>query len=96
MSQERKFADELSAVLSQIEDLKLEAKAIIDAADEAGVNTKALRRVAKEMLMDSAKLAKRLDDESQIDMFRDQVGLMRRKGLSGFAETAARVFEAAE
>lgn len=87
MSQEKKFADDLSAILSQIEDLKLEAKAVIDAADEAGVNTKALRKVAKEMLMDSAKLAKRFDDEAQLEMFRDQVGLRARKGL-GFAEAA--------
>lgn len=87
MSQEKKFADELSSVLSQIEDLKIEAKAIIDAANDAGVNTKALRMVAKEMLMDSAKLMQKFDDEDQLEMFRDQVGLKARKGLS-FAEAA--------
>lgn len=96
MSMENKFADDLSSVLSQIEDLKIEAKAIIDAAHDAGVNTKALRKVAKEMLMDSAKLAKRLEDEAQLDIFRYKIGLRRSKGLDGFAELAARVFEAAE
>lgn len=65
----------------QIEDLKIEAKAIVDAAGEAGINTKALRRVAKELTMDAAKLAQRFDDEYQIDMFRDEVGLKQRKGL---------------
>lgn len=87
MSAERKFADELSSVLQQIDDLNLEAKAIIDAAKEVGVNTKALRKVAKEMLMDSAKLMQKFDDEDQLEMFRDQVGLKARKGLS-FAEAA--------
>lgn len=96
MNIDKKFADDLSGVLSQIEDLKLEAKAIIDAAHDAGVNTKALRKVAKEILMDSSKLAKILEDESQLDIFRNSVGLRRTKGLDGFAETAARLFEAAE
>lgn len=87
MSQEKKFADELSSVLSQIEDLKIEAKAIIDAANDVGVNTKALRMVAKEMLMDSAKLDQKFDDEDQLEMFREQVGLKARKGLA-FKEAA--------
>lgn len=81
MSTQREFANQLSSILMQIEDLKIEAKAIVDAAGEAGINTKALRRVAKELTMDAAKLAQRFDDEYQIDMFRDEVGLKQRKGL---------------
>lgn len=96
MRQEHKFAEDLAGILSQIDDLKLEAKAVVDAAAEAGVNTKALRKVAKELIMDSTKLAARLEDEAQLDMFRNNVGLRRRKGLDGFAEAAALVFEAAE
>lgn len=42
MSTQREFANQLSSILMQIEDLKIEAKAIVDAAAEAGVNTKAL------------------------------------------------------
>lgn len=87
MSTQREFANQLSSILMQIEDLKIEAKAIVDAAAEAGVNTKALRKVAKELTMDAAKLSQRFDDEDQIDMFRDEVGLRQRKGLV-FAEAA--------
>lgn len=87
MRQEKKFAEDLAGILSQIDDLKLEAKAIVDAAAEAGVNTKALRKVAKELIMDSTKLAARFEEEDQLEMFRDQVGLRTRKGLD-FAEAA--------
>lgn len=87
MSTQREFANQLSSILMQIEDLKIEAKAIVDAAGEAGINTKALRKVAKELTMDAAKLAQRFDDEEQIDMFRDEVGLRQRKGMA-FAEAA--------
>lgn len=87
MSTQREFANQLSSILMHIEDLKIEAKAIVDAAAEAGVNAKALRKVAKELTMDAAKLAQRFDDEEQIDMFRDEVDLKKRKGLV-FAEAA--------
>ena len=78
----KQYADELSDILMKMEDLKVEAAAIIDAAKEAGINTKALRRVAKEMTMQSDKLHQRFEDELQIDLFRDQVGLRQRKGLA--------------
>jgi len=77
----REFADQLSDVYLRMEDCRVEASAIIDAAKEAGVNTKALRKVAKELVMQADKLAKKLDDESQLDFFRDQIGLRKRKGL---------------
>ena len=76
------YADELSDILMKIEDAKVEASSIIDAAKEAGINTKALRKVAKEMCMQSDKLHQRFEDELQIDLFRDQVGLRARKGLA--------------
>ncbi len=78
----RQYADELSDILMKIEDLKVEASAIIDAAKEAGINVKALRKVAKEMTMQSDKLHQRFEDEAQIDLFRDHVGLRQRKGLA--------------
>lgn len=77
----KEAAEALSNVLMQIEDLKVEAAAIIDAAKESGVNVKALRKVAREMVMDSVKLAKKYEDEAQLEMFRDAVGIRRRKGL---------------
>lgn len=75
-------ARKLSAFLSQIDDIKIEAKALVEIAEQQGVDPKALRKVAKEMIMDSAKLAKRLDDEAQLDMFRSAVGLLEQKGIA--------------
>jgi len=81
----RQWADQLSDVLMKIEDAKVEAAAIIDAAKDAGLDQKeikALRKVAKEMVMMSDKLAAKYADEEQLDMFRDQVRIRQRKGLA--------------
>lgn len=80
-AEEKRYTKELSDVLLEIEDLKLKAKGIIEAADNAGINTKALKKVAKEMLKDSAKLAQQYEDELQLDMFRVSVGIRQRKGI---------------
>jgi len=87
------FADDLSDVLMKIEDLKVEASSILEAAKEAGVDVKALRKVAREMVMQSDKLAAKYRDEEQLDMFRAQVGIFKRKGL---ADSGGYVREAAE
>jgi hypothetical protein len=76
------FAEQLSDVLLRIEDAKCEGRAILDAAKEAGVNVSALRKVAQEMVMDSTKLAKKYDAEEQLDMFRQEVGIFKAKGLA--------------
>lgn len=77
----KQYAEQLSDVLMRASDLKAEADAIIDAAKAAGVNVKALRKVAKEMTMEASKLATKFEDEEQLDMFRKEVGLLKRKGL---------------
>lgn len=74
-------AEQLSDVYMRASDLKAEADAIIEAAKAEGINVKALRRVAKEMVMDASKLATKFEDEDQLDMFRKEVGLLKRKGL---------------
>ena len=74
----KRFASELHQVLSDIEDKKLEAKAILEAAKEQGINTKALQKVAKEMLKDSDKLRQQFDDEDQLDLFRAESGFSPR------------------
>ena len=81
MSRNREFAEELADVMRRMDDLKTEAAAILEAAKDSGVNVKALRKIAKEMIMDSDKLEKRFDDEAQLELFRDEVGLKTRKGL---------------
>jgi uncharacterized protein (UPF0335 family) len=77
----KSHAEALSDIYMRASDLKAEADAVIEAAKAEGINVKALRKVAKEMTMDAAKLAARFDDESQLDMFRNEVGLLKRKGL---------------
>lgn len=50
----------------------------MDAKDVA-----ALRKIGKEMLMPSDKLLARYEAETQLEMFRDVVGIRKRKGLDG-------------
>lgn len=77
----KEFAEQLADVFLRMDDAKAEAAAIIEAAKDSGVNVKALRKVAREMVMDSEKLAKKYEDEEQLDMFRADVGIFSRKGL---------------
>ncbi len=73
------YAKELADHLRKIADEQEAIKDLINSAKDAGINTKALRKVAREMVMDSDKRAKLYDDEEQIDMFRFQVGLLDEK-----------------
>jgi len=75
-------ARKIAGLMSQIEDIKIELKAAIEIAEQQGINPKALRKVAKEMIMDSTKLEKRLEEEQQLDMFRSAVGLLEQKGIA--------------
>lgn len=75
-------ARKIAALMSQIEDIKVEMKAATEIAEQQGISAKVLRKVAKELIMDSTKLQKRLDDEEQLSLFRDAVGLIEAKGLA--------------
>lgn len=77
----KKYAEELSEIYMRIEDCKAEAAALIETAKEADVDVKALRKVAKEMVMMSDKLAAKYEAEQQLEMFRDAVSIRQRKGL---------------
>lgn len=79
--QVKQFADELSDVLMKMEDLKVEADAIRDAAKELGITVATLNKIAKELITDASRLAKKYASEEQLDMFRAQVGIFKRKGL---------------
>ena len=83
------YATELAQILSDIEDRRVEAKSILEAAKEAGINTRALSKLAKEMNTDSDKLRKKYDDEEQLDMFRAEAGLFRMKGLDTTEKASA-------
>ena len=75
-------ARKIASLMSQIDDIKVEMTAAIEIAEQQGINPKALRKVAKEMIMDSTKLSKRLEEEQQLDMFRSAVGLLEQKGIA--------------
>ena len=80
------YAQQLAHVLRQMAECQDAAKDLIASAKDAGVNVKALRKVARELVMESDKRQKLYDDEEQLSLFRDAVGLT--------AQT--RVLEAAE
>ncbi len=83
------YAEQLAEKLMEIEDAKVECKSIIEAAKEEGINPKVLRKVSKEMITDSTKLADKYAEESQLEMFRDAVDIHVRKGLvQAFKEAA--------
>lgn len=88
MTKPNNFAEQLSDCLMRKSDIDVEIKGIIEAAKEEGINVRALRKVAKELITDASKLAKTLEDERQIDMFRTDVGLFKRKGLDAMREAA--------
>ena len=83
-------AEQLSDVYMRASDLKAEADAIIEAAKAEGINVAILKKVAREMVTEPEKLAKKFEAEEQLDMFRVEVGLFKRKGLDETtkAETA--------
>ena len=83
------YATELAQILSDIEDRRVEAKSILDAAKEAGINTRALSKLAKEMITDSDKLRKQFEFDEQLDLFRAESGLFRMKGLDTTEKASA-------
>lgn len=80
----KEFAEQLSDLLIKIEDTKCEVRALLDAAKDAGIDTKALNKIAKELITEPGKLNKKYEQEAQLDMFRVEVGIFARKGLSDF------------
>jgi uncharacterized protein (UPF0335 family) len=61
-----------------MEGIKEAINDIVASAKDAGVDPKSLRKVAREMCMDSDKRAKLYDDEDQLSLFRAEVGLTER------------------
>lgn len=81
MTQITEYAKQLASILSQMDELKVAAADIVGSAKDAGINVRALKQVAKEMNMEAEKLRKRLDDEDQLSLFREEVGLHVNKGI---------------
>lgn len=77
------YARALATELTKISDVQEAIKDIVSSAKDAGINTRVLRKVAREMVMNSDKRAKLYDDEEQLSLFRNEVGL-----TSTYAEAA--------
>jgi len=73
--QEVTYAKELVPHLRTIADAQEAIKELMGSAKDAGLNAKAIRKAASEMIMDSDKREKRYEDERQLDWLRDQLNL---------------------
>lgn len=80
------YASELAGHLREISNVQEIVKDLIASAKDAGINTKALRKVAREMVMDSDKRQKLYDDGDQLALFRDELGLTGPRMLMRAAE----------
>lgn len=75
MSQKQVYARQIAGHLQTIEAEQEAIKDLVNSAKDAGINPKALRKVAREMVMDSEKREKLYEDEDQLSLFRREVGL---------------------
>ena len=78
MTQISAYARELADQLREIAKVQEAVKDLIASAKDAGVNPRALRKVAREMVMESDKRASLYEDEEQLSLFRTEVGLNSR------------------
>lgn len=69
------YARQAAAHMREMDEARELLKDVLQSAKDAGLNTKALRKVAREMTMESEKREKIYEDEAQLSMFRDEVGL---------------------
>ena len=78
MTQISAYARDLADQLREIAKVQEAVKDLIASAKDAGVNPRALRKVAREMIMESDKRASLYEDEEQLSLFRTEVGLTSR------------------
>lgn len=71
------YAKQYASVLQEIAEAQERGKDLIASAKDAGVNVKALRKVAREMVMGYSKRKKLYEDEAQLEMFREACGLTK-------------------
>ncbi|CCB64452.1 DUF2312 domain-containing protein [Hyphomicrobium sp. MC1] len=78
MTQIVAYARELADNLRELASVQERVKDLIGSAKDAGINVRALRKVAREMVMESDKREKLYEDEEQLCLFRTEVGLTTR------------------
>ena len=81
------YAKELAALLLEVSAAQDRAKDVVASAKDAGINVKVLRKLAKEINMDTEKRKQLYADEDQMDMFRFELKLV--PGLSRTYQEAA-------
>jgi uncharacterized protein (UPF0335 family) len=69
------YAPQLAEIFRKIDALNFDAKDLLASAKDAGVNVKALRDSARELNMEAEKRLKKYENENQLCMFRDALGL---------------------
>ena len=74
-SQEAEYARKIATELASIETHQDNIKDLKASAKDAGLNIRAISKAAKELRMDADKRAKKYDDEDQLDLLRDALGL---------------------
>ena len=74
-SQEAEYARKIATELASIEQHQEAIKDYKASAKDAGLNVRTISKAAAELRMDSDKRAKKYDDEDQLDLLRDALGL---------------------
>ena len=69
------FARQAAAHMREADEANELLKDVLNSAKAAGINVKSLRKAAREMTMDREKRERIYEDEAQLSMFRDEVGL---------------------
>lgn len=74
-AQEATYAKEVAEHLRGIAEQQEAIKDIMASAKDAGLNVKAIRKAARELIMESDKRQKLYEQEGQLDLLRDALGL---------------------
>ena len=74
-SQEAEYANQIAIHEAAIEIEQEKIKDLKASAKDAGLNVRAIGKAAKELRMAPEKLQKRMEDEAQLDLLRDALGL---------------------
>lgn len=83
------YARQLADAKRETAEAKQAEKDLEASATDAGLNIRAIRRAAKELLMDADKRAKLYDDDAQLDLLRDALKLTEASRQTGFEDRFA-------
>lgn len=70
------YAKQLANLLLEVQAAQSDAKELLASAKDAGINVKVLRKLAKELNMETEKRNELYAQEDQLDMFRFELKLV--------------------